>query len=145
MTRSLTSRAGKRFLLRSFDMTWKKKNRAWTTLIADTWFWCWWSLTPSEWNQQLPAINREGSKQQTKMMSRAATSTQCYKHFTGLHLQVCKYRAIFKITFSPKYCQIKCGYDRTATDFCIKKWNQKWTNWYWHYLLLHVILKIGLF
>ena len=40
-----------------------------------------------------------------------ATSTQCYKHFTGPNLQVCKYRAIIKITFSPKYCQIKCGND----------------------------------
>ena len=30
------------------------------------------------------------------------TSSQCYKHFTGLYLQVCKHRAIVKITCSNK-------------------------------------------
>ena len=34
------------------------------------------------------------------------TSSQCYKTFTGLYLQVCKYRAIFNIIYSHYYCQI---------------------------------------
>ena len=32
------------------------------------------------------------------------TSSQCYKSYTGLHLQVSKYRAIFKLTCSHNYC-----------------------------------------
>ena len=33
--------------------------------------------------------------------------SRCYKSFTGLYLQVCKYRAIFKITFSHEIRQFR--------------------------------------
>ena len=36
-----------------------------------------------------------------------STCNQCYKHFTGLNLQVCKNRPILKINYSPMCCQIQ--------------------------------------
>ena len=65
-------------------------------------------------------------------------------------LQACIYKAVntglfLKITFSPKYYQIKCGNDRQVKFFVLKSENKTWTYWNRHYLLLHVILKIGLF
>ena len=51
--------------------------------------------------------------------------SQCYGSFTGLYLQVGKYRAIFKQTCCEKYCQIhKLWLWSKAQVFCIKKWNQ---------------------
>ena len=32
---------------------------------------------------------------------------QCYKHFTGLHLQVCKIKSVFKINKNLMCCQIQ--------------------------------------
>ena len=36
----------------------------------------------------------------------SSSSSQCYKAFTGLFLQVCKYRAIFNVICGLKYCLI---------------------------------------
>ena len=58
------------------------------------------------------------------LMVRFSTSTQFYKHFTGLYLQVCKYRSVFKITFTPKYCKIKCGNDRQLKIFELNSKNK---------------------
>ena len=38
------------------------------------------------------------------------TDTCSYESFKGLYLQVCKYRAIFKMTCSQTYCQIRYAY-----------------------------------
>ena len=43
---------------------------------------------------------------------------QCYKHFTRLYLQICKYWAILKLTSSHKYCQIR--YADACFDFLIR-------------------------
>ena len=36
-----------------------------------------------------------------------STSSQSYKRFTGLNVQVCKNRPIFKIDYIPTCCQIQ--------------------------------------
>ena len=38
------------------------------------------------------------------------TWSQCYETFTGLHLRVCKNKAIFQLTFNHKYCKINSAH-----------------------------------
>ena len=45
------------------------------------------------------------------------TSSQCYKLFTDLYLQVCKYRPIFEITWCNMCCQIHY-YHAFQLNFC---------------------------
>ena len=47
-------------------------------------------------------------------------SSKCYKTFTGLYLQVCKYRAIFNNTCSHEYCQIHDAYARQLSIWYLK-------------------------
>ena len=52
-------------------------------------------------------LQRHSLKTFGENSSHLGTCSQSYKAFTGLYLQVCKYRAIFNITCSHKYCIIQ--------------------------------------
>ena len=45
-----------------------------------------------------------------KNLPDSGISSRCHEGVTGVYLQVCKYRLIFKRTCSRKYCQIQCSY-----------------------------------
>ena len=51
-------------------------------------------------------------------------SSQCYETSTGLYSQIRKYRAIFKIPFSHKYCQIHLSYDQQLNNSVFKSENK---------------------
>ena len=53
-----------------------------------------------------------------------AISSQCYKHFTGLHLQVCKNRAIFKMICGYKWCLIQNYHALLLKGLVLKRENR---------------------
>ena len=46
------------------------------------------------------------------------------RKFNGLYIQVCNYRAIFKIYCSHKYCQIHYAYVRQLEYFALENENE---------------------
>ena len=53
----------------------------------------------------LTAINEQPNNSIIVAPEQETSTSQCYKRFTGLYLQFCKYRATFNITRSHNNCQ----------------------------------------
>ena len=57
--------------------------------------------------QVLPKSNKEIFQYLKPNITCFLTCSQCYKHFTGLHLRVCNHSPIFKIIYGYKCCLIQ--------------------------------------
>ena len=63
-------------------------------------------LQPSD-GKQGRRRRRRRRRSKLEIFATVDTCSQCFESFTGMYLQVCNYRSIFKITSCHKYCIIQ--------------------------------------
>ena len=61
-----------------------------------------------------------GMNAKTHQRILSVASSQCYETIMGLYLQVCKYRDIFQLSSSKKYCRIHDAYAQKLKCFVSK-------------------------